>query len=116
MSTIEIIVILFGLYLGYWVVSKLLGDGPPAANTGPKQESDTAAVSEEPNPGWADVLQIPATADANEIRSAYKSLMGQYHPDKVASLGKDLQELAEKKSKEITEAYRAAMKERGALP
>lgn len=117
MSTIEIIVILFGLYMGYWIVSKLMGDGPPAAaKAEPAQEPNAEAMARDESQSWPAVLQIPADANADEIRSAYKSLMGQYHPDKVASLGKDLQELAERKSKEITAAYRAAMQERGAMP
>lgn len=31
--------------------------------------------------------------------------MQSYHPDKVASLGDELKELAEKKTKDINEAY-----------
>ena len=39
--------------------------------------------------------------------------MGQYHPDKVAGLGVELRALAERKSKEISGAYRQAMREHG---
>ena len=35
--------------------------------------------------------------------------MSEYHPDKVASLGKEIRELAERKSKEINAAYRDAL-------
>jgi DnaJ-domain-containing protein 1 len=40
--------------------------------------------------------------------------MSQYHPDKVASLGRELRELAESKSKEISVAYQEALVARGA--
>ena len=32
-------------------------------------------------------------------------MLKEYHPDKVANLGKKLQDVAEKESKEINEAY-----------
>ncbi|OGA46370.1 MAG: hypothetical protein A3F74_09410 [Betaproteobacteria bacterium RIFCSPLOWO2_12_FULL_62_58] len=32
--------------------------------------------------------------------------VGAYHPDRVANLGKELRDLAERKAKEITEAFR----------
>jgi len=51
---------------------------------------------------------------SEEIRRAYRVLMSQYHPDKVAALGDELKEVAERKSKEITLAYREAMQARGA--
>ena len=36
---------------------------------------------------------------------AYRRLMGQYHPDRVAGAAPDLQKLAETKSREINAAY-----------
>ena len=38
----------------------------------------------------------------------YHLKIREYHPDKVASLGKELKELAEFKSKEINSAYEYA--------
>jgi len=51
------------------------------------------------------VLEIEPGASQNEIKSAYRRLAAQYHPDKVQHLGKDLQELAETRFKEIQQAY-----------
>jgi DnaJ-domain-containing protein 1 len=51
------------------------------------------------------VLGIPVTASHDAIRSAYRSRMMEYHPDKVAHLGKELQELAHRKALEIQKAY-----------
>lgn len=51
------------------------------------------------------VLGVPAGASAEEIKQAYKRLAGKYHPDKVQYLGEEFQELAEKRFKEIQEAY-----------
>ncbi len=40
-----------------------------------------------------------------EIKKAYRAMAKKYHPDKVASLGDEFKELAERKFKDINEAY-----------
>lgn len=44
-----------------------------------------------------------------ELRAAYRKRVCEYHPDKVATLGAELQALAEQKTKEINEAYRTIL-------
>jgi preprotein translocase subunit Sec63 len=39
------------------------------------------------------------------IRKKYKDLLSKYHPDKVQHLGIEFQDMAEKKTKAIMEAY-----------
>jgi Restriction endonuclease/DnaJ domain len=51
------------------------------------------------------VLGVSHHASAEEIRAAYHREMVNYHPDKVAHLGKELQELAKTKTQEINRAY-----------
>ena len=51
------------------------------------------------------VLQISRDATSDDIHKAWVDLAAQYHPDKAAHLGPDLQELAEKRFKEIQHAY-----------
>lgn len=41
----------------------------------------------------------------NDLRKKYHELLRMNHPDKVASLGEDFKVLAEKKTKEINDAY-----------
>jgi hypothetical protein len=53
-----------------------------------------------------EVLGVAHSASSDEIQSAYKARMGEYHPDKVAHLGEALQKLAHEKSQEIQRAYR----------
>ena len=48
-----------------------------------------------------------------EIRAAYLKRISEYHPDKVTALGKEIREVAERKSKEINVAYSVALEERG---
>ena len=52
------------------------------------------------------ILGIPPAASQETIRRAYRKRMGEYHPDKVAHLGEDLQKLAHEKVLEIQKAYR----------
>jgi len=51
------------------------------------------------------MLGVGPTATKEELRRAYLRCVSQYHPDKVATLGPDLQQLAEEKTKQIDEAY-----------
>ena len=51
------------------------------------------------------VLNVTKNASQEEIKKAYRKLANQYHPDKVAHLGKEFQDLAEERFKEIQEAY-----------
>jgi hypothetical protein len=56
-----------------------------------------------------EVLGIEPTSDKEKIKQAYRSLVIRYHPDKVAHLGKEFQELAEIRFKEIQQAYQELM-------
>jgi hypothetical protein len=51
------------------------------------------------------VLNVPETASPPEIKTAYRDLIKQVHPDTIANLAPYLRLLAEEKAKEITEAY-----------
>ena len=51
------------------------------------------------------VLGISPGSTKAAIRKAYRDQMGLYHPDKVAHLGKDLREAAERMTKDINRAY-----------
>jgi DnaJ-domain-containing protein 1 len=51
------------------------------------------------------ILEIPENTTPEQIKSAYKQIVIQYHPDKVQNLGKDIRLLAEKKTIEINLAY-----------
>lgn len=115
MTSTEILVTLGGLYLGYWVVSKLFA-GKAQVQTAagehanlPKAVRDTESAS----PAWFTVLNVSPSATPDEIRQSYRTLVSQYHPDKVATLGAELKAVAERKSKEINVAYEEAKRVRG---
>jgi len=54
---------------------------------------------------YYELLGLKYGASISDIKDAYKKLISQYHPDKVANLGPELQLLAQKKTKDINEAY-----------
>jgi DnaJ like chaperone protein len=110
MTLIEIAVIVFGVFAGYWVVSKLFFP-PPKINAQINSVAPPDAL-----PRWNDILQVSASAGAPEIRDAYKHLISKYHPDKVDSLGQELKDLAAQKSQAITAAYQEGMRARGEVP
>jgi hypothetical protein len=72
-------------------------------NTGNREQHQPGTDGEKNDPYT--VLGIGKNASADEIKKAYRRLVNTYHPDKVSHMGKEFQELAEKKFKEIQEAY-----------
>ncbi len=56
-------------------------------------------------PTLYDTLEVIPTASPETIHAAYRSLISRYHPDKVAGLVPELQEIASARTKEINYAY-----------
>jgi DnaJ like chaperone protein len=52
-----------------------------------------------------EVLGIEKNASKDKIKEAYRKMANKYHPDRVVHLGKEFQEIAEKRFKEIQKAY-----------
>lgn len=79
------------------------------------QEGEHKGRQETGGPGRAHkkdpyaVLGVRPGASRAEIQAAYRHAAQQYHPDKVSHLGKEFQDLAQKKFVEIQEAYEALM-------
>ncbi|OVE77805.1 hypothetical protein BVX98_01915 [bacterium F11] len=67
-------------------------------------------VSSSPKRDPYAVLDLSPSASQEEILKAYRKRMAEYHPDKVTHLGKDLQETAHIKTREIQEAYETLKK------
>jgi hypothetical protein len=57
---------------------------------------------------WWRVLETSEHATLEEVKVAYRAKVKKYHPDIVNNLAKEFQELADRKIKEINEAYRLA--------
>ena len=59
------------------------------------------------------ILEIEPNATDEEVKKAYRKMAIKYHPDKVATLGEDVQKASEEKFKAVNQAYEAICKERG---
>lgn len=59
------------------------------------------------------VLEISPSATDDEVRTAYRKMAMKNHPDKVATLGPEVQKAAAEKFRQVQEAYESIKKERG---
>lgn len=59
------------------------------------------------------ILEIDKSASDDEVKKAYRKMAKKYHPDRVGHLGKEHQEGAEEKFRQVQEAYEHIQKERG---
>ncbi len=137
MTTTELVTAGVCLVFGYWVVALIMKTpksrrpeqqkAHPDASSNQRQDSDeTNAGAEQqshqapPNPDersllhWYEVLDVTETSSREEISAAYKRQIRQYHPDRVAQMGKDIRDLAELRAKQINAAYVFALKLRDA--
>lgn len=59
------------------------------------------------------ILEIEENASEEEIKKAYRKMAVKYHPDKVSTMGPEIQEAARKKFQKLQEAYETIKKQRG---
>lgn len=80
---------------------------PAAAPGGGHPKAPSPAPPPHPDEDPWSILGVAPSATPHEVRRAFRARMAEYHPDRVATLGAELRELAEVKSKAITAAYAA---------
>jgi DnaJ domain len=74
----------------------------------PGEHARTNIPTGEPLEPWWQVLGISEQSTPDDLKAAYYAKIKQFHPDTVTGLAKEFQELAERKTKEINQAYRQA--------
>jgi len=78
--------------------------------------SSTPENPSQNNPSKPDpykILEVDLQASDDEIETAYRRQIAQYHPDKVAGAAKEIRDLAEKRASDINSAYDQIQKIRG---
>lgn len=58
------------------------------------------------------ILEIERSASDEEVKKAYRRMAMKYHPDKVSTLGEDVQNAAKEKFQKVNQAYENIKKER----
>jgi len=94
-----------------WDVFRERAHGSRRAPSGGLRPEDLAGDFDRMDP-YA-LLEVPPGASSEEIKSAYKRAVSRYHPDKVAHLGKEFQDLAHLKLLAIQQAYETLQARRG---
>ena len=100
---IDDLILLFLLWWYFFVYRKQkYPDRGPSDHE--KESAFSQSIDDEGSSPY-DVLGLPRNATQEDIKKAYRNLVKQYHPDKVNHLGEEFRALAEKRFKEIQEAY-----------
>lgn len=76
---------------------------PPA--TRPKSHVPAGKPSPSPLAQAYATLGLTSAASADQVRAAFREKAKEYHPDRVAHMAPEFREIAERKMKEINEAY-----------
>jgi uncharacterized membrane protein YkvA (DUF1232 family) len=97
------------LLLAYWFVKRVLPGG--YRQTGDYHSGRPGQAESEPGAGAGaekdpyEILDVSRNSTPEEIKSAYRKKAQRYHPDRVAHLGDEFQQLAKQKFQEIQKAY-----------
>jgi DnaJ-domain-containing protein 1 len=57
---------------------------------------------------WWEVLGVSQRSCLDEVKAAYRTKIKQCHPDRVMGLGEEFQQLADRKTREVNEAFNEA--------
>ena len=96
LGLLDDLIVLFGFI---WWARRQLGQ----AASRRAREQPAASTDEPWNPYT--VLGVSCGASREEVVHAYREQMKRYHPDRVADLGEEMQQLAHRKTVEIQRAY-----------
>lgn len=74
-------------------------------DTSDKQRFSSAGGVVKDDKYYGRILGLSGQVTIDGVKSQYRAMVAQYHPDKVHHLGAKLKEVAEKEMKEINEAF-----------
>lgn len=105
MTTTEILVIVCGGALGYWLVAVLW---PLLRNRGDASTTPSLFDSE---PEWHQILGVDRDASRDAIEAAYRAKRAEHLPETVAHLGAEARSRAQRRIAQLDRAYAAALQE-----
>jgi hypothetical protein len=113
MSAAELLTIVFGLLLGYGIISRWLGRR--GSRSRDVVTGEDATGFDGPHHEWVrahchEILGVSPDAPFEAIYSAYRSKVQQYHPDRTEGLGPELRSLAARKIEDLNAAHTWAMR------
>src|SRR5438046_2730394 len=73
-----------------------------------KRRAAAQPVQRSAGPPWWEVLRVPRGASPQEVAAAYRKLIAQNHPDKVAHLSERIRRVADEETRRINAAYELA--------
>ena len=98
------ILMVVGIILGHLYDTGVFSRRGPAASSFPPAPADS-------NPYG--ILGVGESASDDDIEAAYRRLMSEFHPDRVAGAGPEIRELAERRTREANAAYDQIKRQRG---
>ena len=93
--------------------NRVIGDIAEALGIKARDHQSIRAIYDKEDTGPYKILGLKPEATNDEIKSAYRSLVRKYHPDKVSHLGDEFVQIAQEKFKAVKEAYDTLKNERG---
>jgi hypothetical protein len=101
----------FGLVIGL-ILGHLYDMGVFSGSVKPKPERPPPPVAPAADDPYVLLGVAPAASD-EELEQAYRRLMSEYHPDRVANAAKEIRDIADRRTREINQAYDSIRRERG---
>ena len=105
------VMVVIGIFIiGYYLISRLTGflrRYNLKKNALRINNADDRKFEEHQSPEerYMNIFGLKGNSTEDEIKKKYRELISQYHPDKVQHLGREFQQMAEYKIKEIQKAY-----------
>ena len=97
-----------GIVLGHLYDTGVFSRGGAGGQAGEPGEPAPSTAS---NPYG--VLGVSESSSDDDVEAAYRRLMSEFHPDRVAAAGPEIRELAERRTREANAAYDQIKRQRG---
>ncbi|MGW8187927.1 MAG: DnaJ domain-containing protein [Desulfobacterales bacterium] len=110
--------VVLGFLLRYLFAQQKRSRGPQATGTKPDADAQKTHARRDQSHDSSrfdsndpyTVLGVDRSASAETVKKAYRELVNKFHPDKVEHLGEEFKTLAEKRFKQIQQAYQSIQK------